>query len=304
MSAPPSAVIGSTAPTSHRVQANGLSIAYYEWNAARRGHGPTLLFAHATGFHARVWDAAIARLPADWHVVAADCRGHGATERTPIAGWEQFGRDAAAFVAALDLRDIVGVGHSKGASALVQAAAFEPTRFTRLLLLDPTILSPQVYHRPSPFPDGEHPVTRRANHFASAQAMIERFVQRPPYSLFDPQVLHDYCTYGLRPADDGNGYELACAPITEASVYLSSRNNLGIYASIRALEIPVLVVRGREPTDPKKTSLEQMASPTWPGLAAEFRHGRQIHLADRGHLFPLESPELVATLVREFVAQA
>jgi hypothetical protein len=41
------------------------------------------------------------------------------------------------------------------------------------------------------------------------------------------------------------------------------------------------------------------SSPTWPGLVGELRNGREIHLADRTHFLPMESPELVARLVLE-----
>src|SRR3546814_5447986 len=49
--------------------------------------------------------------------------------------------------------------------------------------------------------------------------MRARFADRPPYANWDPQVLADYCTYGLLPAADGEGLQLACPPALEASVY-------------------------------------------------------------------------------------
>src|SRR3546814_6883623 len=49
--------------------------------------------------------------------------------------------------------------------------------------------------------------------------MRARFADRPPYANWDPRVLADYCTYGLLPAAEGEGFELACPPALEASVY-------------------------------------------------------------------------------------
>ena len=43
-------------PQLHRVQANGITMAYFDWRAILRGLQPTLLLVHATGFHGRVWD--------------------------------------------------------------------------------------------------------------------------------------------------------------------------------------------------------------------------------------------------------
>ena len=213
-----------------------------------------------------------------------------------------FGHDLAAFVVALELRGLVGVGHSMGAHALVQAAAFEPDRFERLALIDPVIGSPAVYHQPPPFAPGQmHPAAKRQNRFVSPQAMIERFAQRPPYTIFDPAALRDYCEHGLRAAPDGDGYVLACSPLTEASVYMNGRANASVYASVRALEIPVLIVRAKLPPTARNV-FDYSSSPTWPGLVGEFRRAREVHLPERTHFLPMESPAEVAALLLEALA--
>lgn len=285
----------SAQPALARVEVNGVSLAYFEWRADLRGTAPTLLLAHATGFHGRVWDRIVARLPAR-HVIAIEHRGHGRSQSTPITSWEIFGRDLAAFAARLGLERAVGIGHSMGAHALVQAAAYEEQRFARLVLIDPVILAPSVYHRPPPPADAAHPASNRKNRFESADAMFARFADRPPYSVFDREVLRDYCDHALRPADDGDGLVLACDPRTEASVYLNARSNGGVYASIRALRIPVLVIRARTPAA-DRTSPDFTSSPTWPGLVGEFHRGSEIHVADGTHLLPMERPGEIAKLI-------
>jgi len=274
---------------------NGITLASWEWRAAQRGHGPTLLMVHATGFHGRVWDQVIRHLPRH-HVIAVELRGHGRSEVADFDNWSAFGQDLASFVASMDLQGAVGIGHSMGAAALVQAAAFQPGRFSQLVLVDPVMLAPADYHLPPPPPGTLHPAAGRKNQFDSAQAMFERFADRPPYSVFDPQSLHDYCQHGLRPADDGVGFQLACAPRFEGKVYPLARQNPGVYASIRALQIPVLVVRAR-PQDPSILPWDPLGSPTWPGLAAEFHQGRDLLLADMTHFLPMEDPALMARLI-------
>jgi len=285
-------------PVAHRIPANGLNFACVEWRPALRGIEASLLLVHATGFHGRVWDRMLAHLP-ERHAFAIDQRGHGRSEAAPVAHWSDFGQDVAGIAAALDMQQAVGIGHSMGAHALVQAAALAPGRFSRLILIDPVIAAPQAYHQAPPtFPGGEHPAARRQSRFASPQAMFERFATRMPYSLFDPLALRDYCEHGLVPAPDGDGWTLACDPRTEAAVYMNGRGNPGVYASIRALDIPVLVVRARLPT-PERNPFDYSFSPTWPGLAAEFRHGREIHVADRSHFLPMEAPAQIADIVRD-----
>lgn len=289
---------GSSGPVAGRIEANGLGFGCTEWRTERRGAQPSLLLVHATGFHGRVWDRMLEHLP-ERHAWAIDQRGHGRSDAAPVTHWSVFGQDLAAIAAALDLREAVGIGHSMGGHALVQAAALAPGRFGRLILIDPVIAAPQAYHQAPPsFPGGMHPATRRQSRFPSAQAMLERFASRMPYRVFDPRVLRDYCEHGLVPAADADGCTLACDPRTEASVYMTGRGNPGVYASVRALEIPVLIVRAKLPA-PDRDPFDYSFSPTWPGLVGEFRHAREIHLPDHTHFVPMEAPERVAGIVRE-----
>lgn len=286
------------APTEHRVRANGIELAWFEWGATRAGRAPTILLAHATGFHARCWDPVVRHLDGR-HVVALDQRGHGRSERTAIRHWKDFGRDLAAFVEALDLRKVVGVGHSMGGHAMVDAAAACADRFERLVLLDPVIAAPGEYGGGGwTLGRAQHPTAKRKNRFPSVEAMIERFRNRPPYSFFVPEALRAYCTWGLVPAEDGDGFVLACPPEIEASVYMTSRTNPGVHQSARALSIPVLVVRARLPP-PDRGVMDFSSSPTWPDLVHEFANGREIHLADRTHFIPMEIPAWVAERVLE-----
>lgn len=289
-------------PVLHRVKANGIELAYFEWHSELRGAQATLLMVHATGFHGRVWNQIVERLP-NRHVIAVELRGHGRSQTTAIDGWGIFGRDLAKFATAIDLHGAVGIGHSMGAHALVQAAVYEPARFSRLILIDPVILDPVVYHRAAA-PEGTvHPAAGRLNQFDSVQAMIDRFKDRMPYSVFDVQALRDYCEYGLIPLPSGTGFTLACAPITEANIYLTSWRNGGVYASVRALKIPVLVIRAKLPAGDRKAP-DFSSSPTWPGLVGEFHDAREIYLPERTHLLPMEDPALVALLIKEELGEA
>ena len=286
-------------PTEHRAQLNGIELAWFEWGRAHRGARPSILFVHATGFHARVWDGVIRQLGAR-HVLSLDQRGHGRSEKRPIRHWREVGEDLAALVRELALSGAVGVGHSMGGHALVEAAAACPGAFASLVLIDPVIASPGDYPGGGWKTEelGVHPTARRKSRFASPEEMYQRFEGRSPYALFEPEALRDYCEHGLLPAEDGNGYVLACPPEVEASVYMTSRTNPGVYDSVRALEIPVLILRARERSGDGGV-MDFTSSPTWPGLVGEFRQGREVHLPDRTHFLPMEAPGLVAGYIRE-----
>jgi lipase len=292
---------GLAEPFEHRIRANGIELAYFEWGLPFAGREPTILLCHATGFHARCWDPVVRHL-GDRHVVAVDQRSHGRSTKTPIEHWKVFGEDLAAFIRGLDLRDVLGVGHSMGGHAIVDAAAACHDRFERLVLIDPVIAAAGDYAGGgwslSPPAGALHPTAKRKRHFASPQAMIERFADRAPYDVFEADALDAYCTHGLLPAEDGGGFVLACPPELEASVYMTSRTNAAVHDSIAALEIPVLILRAKLPP-PDRAAMDFSSSPTWPGLVGEFRNGSEIHFADRTHFLPMEIPERVASLILE-----
>jgi pimeloyl-ACP methyl ester carboxylesterase len=282
-------------PTAMVVRGDGVDLCAFTWE----GGGPPVLLAHATGFHARTWDAVARRLPGR-HVVALDLRGHGRSEKPaePYT-WDRFGADVAAVIDALDLQRVTGVGHSMGGHSLVDAARRDVTRFGALLLVDPTISRPQ--------PGGRAPggmaeaVARRRNTWTSPEEFVERFRDRFPYSAWEPEVLRDQAEYGLLPDPaGGGGLVLACPPAVEGEIYGHGPTDL--YDAIPALDLPVRVLRAREP-EPGVEAPTFFNSPTDPGLAAVFPQGEDVLLADRSHFIPMEDPALVARHIVEVAAR-
>lgn len=290
------------APTTRTYTVNGIDLAVHEWQAitgssplspAHNPDMPPLVFAHATGFHGRVFDAIIEQFPAH-PAYAIDLRGHGQSGGGPIKDWRVVASDVAEFLEQAQITGAVGIGHSMGAHTLLQVAADHPQALGRLVLFDPVILPPAYYTSSEALftADNPHPASRRKRDFASPEAMMERFRARDPYRLFAARVFEDYCRHGLVPAASGEGYELACAPEVEASVYASSRSNGAILEAARTVALPVLVVRA------KASSLTDFkSSPTWPELAAILPQGEDLYRPDRTHFHPFEDPEDAARII-------
>lgn len=286
-------------PRQFEFQTSQLQLSYVEWGPDQ---APVVLLVHATGFHARCWDRTVAELPEGFRVIALDMRGHGRSDRRGPYLWADFGRDLAEFTAGLGLEDAIGVGHSMGGHCVTQVAARAPSTFSRLLLVDPVILDPEAYlHRHQEFVRAEdHPVARRRNHWASWQEMYARFVDRHPFSLWRPDVLEDYCRHGLRPRPDGDGFELACPPIVEASIYMGN-SRTDVHDLIPEIALPVVVMRARA-REPDSTVMDFSGSPTWPALADEFPNGRDVYLPELTHFIPMQAPELVARFIADPLA--
>lgn len=288
-------------PATRRLATPDGDICWFEWGEP--GHGASLLLLHATGFHARCWDQVVAALPEGTHVVAPDHRGHGRSFRpATLADWGASADVLLPLVDALGGQPLVGCGHSMGGQILTRLAVKRPQAFRHIVLIDPVIMDPAFYAGqdavPVPEP-AEHPVAKRRGHWDSPEQMRARFAERLPYAKWDARVLADYCTYGLLPAATGEGYELACPPALEASVYQNALRT-DPHAWLSDLGVPATLIRA--PTGDRGGALDFSTSPTWLELGAAIGAQRDELWADNSHFIPMESPGLVADLLAGLLA--
>jgi pimeloyl-ACP methyl ester carboxylesterase len=269
--------------------ANGISLAVWHWPGA----DPPLVFAHATGFHGRLWDAIVRQFPGR-RCLAIEARGHGrSAQLAPPYHWPAFGADLAALAESLDLRDSLGIGHSMGGYAVTLAASLRPHTFRAILLVDPTIFPPAQYGFGRPLDTAF--TLRRRNHWKSTAEMIDRFHNRAPFAAWKPAILRDYCEHALLPRD--GALVLACAPQTEASIYeLSIDPEADIHDRLASIAQPTVVLRASVPRVPGVFNLS--ASPTDPALASLVQRGRDVVLEGHSHFIPMECPERVVEEIR------
>ena len=292
----------SSEPLEYRDVFHGVEYCWFDWSPESDSEMPTVLLAHATGFHARCWDE-VARFLPNHRIIAIDFRGHGRSGRPegPYL-WENFGNDLIALIEYLKLDEILGVGHSMGGHSVAYAAShIEREIFSSLLLIDPVIQNkkPTEVKRD---PQSTSFVAKRRNLWSSPDELIERFRKRTPHSLWDPKVLTDYAIYGLLPnplAAAGKGdelFELACPPEIEASVYLDSGDSwLG--DSLKKILSPVRIIRAAPPPTGHKGGF--LYSPTSPDLAGAFINAEDVLLSEFTHFIPMQDPKLVAEHILE-----
>ena len=107
-----------------------------------RGTRP-MLFAHGFGCDQNMWRLVTPAFEADYRIVLFDHVGAGrsdlgAYDRTRYGRLEGYAEDVLEICAALDLKDVVFVGHSVSAMIGVLAAVMDPGRFARLVLVGPS----------------------------------------------------------------------------------------------------------------------------------------------------------------------
>jgi pimeloyl-ACP methyl ester carboxylesterase len=282
--------VATTPPRSHRIDAEGLSLAVHDWG----GDGPSVLLAHPTGFHGLTWAPVAVRLVATGRRVwSFDFRGHGDSDRSPDAyRWSEFADDVLAVVDHLGLRGepaLLACGHSKGAAALMLGEAREPGTFARLWGYEPIVFpSDEPLEPQHDFPLSEGARRRRAV-WASRDEAHASYAARPPLDALDPDALQAYVDHGLRDRPDGQ-VELKCRPEDEAAIYAMGVAN-GVYPRLGDVGCPTLVVCG-EHTDAIPPKLGEM-------IVERLPRGRLEVMRGVGHFGPMEAPDAtVASMLR------
>lgn len=287
-------------PREHRLPTSAGDLAWFEWGTP--GQGPSVLLLHATGFHARVWDAVVVALPPGTHVIAPDLPGHGRSFRPDsLSDWAAIANAILPLIDQYGAQSLVGAGHSMGGYCLTRLAAERADAFRHILLIDPVILPPCIYDPSAEVVDPDaHPVSKRRNHWVNAEEMFGRFASREPYSKWQPEVLADYCRWGLVPVAEGDTLELGCPPRLEASCYLGSAHN-DPYPLVAQVTCPVTLLRAPQPE--RASPMDFSPSPTWSGLADRFADARDILWDDVTHFIPMEQPARVAQLIAQIGQQ-
>ena len=108
-----------------------------------RPTGPPMLFAHGFGCDQNMWRHVAPAFEDRYHVVLFDHVGAGrsdlaAYDRQKYSSLQGYAADVLEICRELELHDVVFVGHSVSAMIGVLAAAEEPSRFSRLVLVGPS----------------------------------------------------------------------------------------------------------------------------------------------------------------------
>lgn len=100
-------------------------------------NSPVLLFVHGWCCDRSYWQKQIAHFSAQYSIVTMDLAGHGASGLEREA-WTipAFAEDVVAVVEALDLAQVLLIGHAYAGAVIVEAALRMPTRVVGLVAVD------------------------------------------------------------------------------------------------------------------------------------------------------------------------
>lgn len=210
-----------------------------------------LVFVHGNGLNAATYRSLLAPLSSSLRIMAPDLRGHGLSQLPTRVegrrGWGDYRDDLIALLETLEGPPVALAGHSMGGTSALLAAAARPARVSRLVMLDPVILSrpmtvalglPVLRHMTRRMPLVKAALRRR-DRFDDRKQALDAYRGRGAFKGWPDMMLADYVSEAFQ--DAGTGVSLACTPVWEASNFASQGHDP--WSALKRLDRPVTVLR-------------------------------------------------------------
>jgi len=191
--APPWFVEAVGTPSEQRlVEVRGCAVAFREWGAR---HRPGLLLVHGFAAHSHWWDFLAPSLRDAFDVAAIDLSGMGDSGHRRAYSPELHVEELLAVCDALGWEsDVTLAGHSYGGLVSCLAAALQPQRFARLVMVDAALRLPQerAARRRESFGHTEQ------NVYPTLARALARFRVVPEQSCEHPYLLAHIARHSLK----------------------------------------------------------------------------------------------------------
>jgi pimeloyl-ACP methyl ester carboxylesterase len=255
--------------------------------------------AHANGFPPETYREALEPLLSRYHVVSLLARPlWGTTPPEWLKSWSQLADDLREGLKTLGVRQVVGVGHSLGGVTTLYAAIAQPELFSKIVLIDPTMLSPKLLWQikfmklfgleaRSYLIKG---ALRRKRTWESADDVYEYFRSRLLFKGWTDGTVKAYVQSMTAPSPTGGVY-LIYPPEWEARIYKTIPTN--VWKFVEKITQPILLVRG-ENSNTFTSDSEKAFRRAAPQTAFEVIPGA-------GHLVPQEKPKELGQVLAGFL---
>ena len=259
------------------------------YNVTISGQGTQpMLFAHGFGCDQGMWRFVAPAFEADYQVICFDYIGHGRTRlndynRERYGSLHGYAQDVLDICHALDLHDIIFVGHSVSSMIGMLAAINEPDRFSRLVMVSPSprYLNDEGYHGGFEREDVEELIdTMDGNFFGWATSTAPAIMANGERPELGKELGSIFCTTDLEVA-------LHFARVT---FYGDNRQDLP------RLQTPSLIIQ----------TLEDIIAPVEVGdyMAKHTPHST-LHVIDAtGHCPHMSAPEETVQAIKQYLHNA
>jgi pimeloyl-ACP methyl ester carboxylesterase len=256
-----------------KLKINGTTLNVFEagvenYNKTR----PTLVFLHYFGGSSQSWQEVIENLVADFHCVAPDMRGFGASDSMPENfAVKDYADDVAELISVLTIENYALVGHSMGGKIALSFAARLPRGLRSLILLAPSPPTPE----PMQETEREKLLNARGNRCVAAKTICKAAGGRLSAEVF------------ARAIDDN-------LRSSEAAwrAWLEQGSREDISAEIEKINVPILIAAGEADENITADLLTRE-------IVRRVSDARLTVVEKAKHLLPLEVPDRIADLIRD-----
>ncbi len=278
-------------------KSGGLNLSYIE-----AGDGQPIHFAHANGFPAGVYKIILGELAKEHKVFALNhcsrfrCDRECGSRPVKVEYWEHIADELIGSLDAMGRKPYVGVGHSLGGVSTLIASVKRPDLFSRIIMLDPVLLSPRLIFlirimrllgMGDKFPLAVR-ARKRRDGWNSRRGAEEYFREKALFKNWDEAAFKAYIEFGLTVMEDGS-VRLFCPPETEAQMFESYCVN--VWGWVKKLKVPAVIVRGE--------NSDTLMGVAWEKFGRLQPATKRITAPGAGHLFPMEKPHETAVIIIE-----
>lgn len=256
-----------------KTSSNGIDI-----NVVQAGTGDTaLVFLHFWGGSSGTWSQVIDKLQDSYRCVALDARGQGWSDAPPGGyGAQDHADDVLGVLESLHIESYLIVGHSMGGKTAQVIASRRPAGLRGIALI---ASSP-----PSPMAIGDEQRAQMKLAYSSREAVEWTLDNVLTGSALAPEARERAIQDALRISQAA----------TAGWIDTGTREDFSL--EVAAIEVPVVIVAGRlDRVDPVAVVQQH--------IVAHYPAAPLHLIADKGHLLPLEAPDAVAAILREFAGK-
>jgi len=247
-----------------------------------------MLFAHGFGCDQNMWRFVTPSFENEYRIVLFDYVGSGKSDvaqydRERYSSLEGYAQDILDVCHALDLHDVIFVGHSVSSMIGVLAANEEPERFARLVLVGP---SPRYINDPPDYVGGFERAdieglleTMEKNYIGWANFLAPAIMKNPDRPELSQELEASFCSTD----------PVIARAFAEATFFADNR------ADLAAVRVPSLIMQ----------CSDDMIAPLVVGefLSRTLRDSTLQIMSATGHCPHMSHPDETITVIREYLSQ-
>ena len=218
---------------------------------------------------------------------------------TDIEDWTPFHNN---FIESIkNHKNIIGLGHSIGGNLILRSALTHPEKFSKLILLDPTLFIPRIIYGwilfsklglQGTFHPWMNNTLNKKMIYNNHEEIFKSYRRKMVFSNLDDNSLNLYIKSITEKIE--NKLHITYSKEWEYHIYKTGLiSDMYIWRNIKNLKVPCLIIRAEESNAFLDSSKKKIS---------KLNPKIKFHTIENStHLFPLEYPKETATVINNFI---